>query len=87
MSVQQAGREVDVAWRGRTVRAFVPTLLAERDLTFDAVTVARTAIAAAEIAHAAEALTEDYEALRACCCARKGSLPPISKASRRRSWT
>ncbi len=59
----QAGREVDVLWNGRRVRAFVPTLLADRDLTLSTATVARTATAAAEVAHAAEGLTEDYEVL------------------------
>jgi Fic family protein len=59
----QAGREVDVLWNGRRVRAFVPTLLADRDLTLSTTTVARTATAAAEVAHAAEGLTEDYEVL------------------------
>ena len=59
----QAGREVDVLWNGRRVRAFVPTLLADRDLTLSTATVARTATAAAEIAHAAEGLTADYEVL------------------------
>jgi len=59
----QAGREVDVLWNGRRVRAFVPKLLADRDLTLSTATVARTATAAAEVAHAAEGLTEDYEVL------------------------
>jgi Fic family protein len=59
----QAGREVDVLWNGRRVRAFVPSLLADRDLTLSTATVARTATAAAEVAHAAEGLTEDYEVL------------------------
>src|ERR1019366_6464318 len=59
----QAGREVDVLWNGRRVRAFVPSLLADRDLALSTATVARTATAAAEVAHAAEGLTEDYEVL------------------------
>ena len=59
----QAGREVDVLWNGRRVRAFVPTLLADRDLTLSTATVARTATAAAEVAHAAEGLSADYEVL------------------------
>jgi Fic family protein len=60
---EQAGREVDILWRGRKVRALVPTLLADRDLTLNIATVARTATAAAEVGHAAEALPEDYDAL------------------------
>jgi Fic family protein len=60
---EQAGREIDVLWNGRRVRAFVPTLLADRDLTLSTATVARTATAAAVVAHAGEGLTEDYEAL------------------------
>lgn len=57
------GREVDILWNGRRVRAFVPTLLADRDLTLRTATVARTATAAAEVAHAAEGLSDDYEVL------------------------
>lgn len=63
MADEQAGREVDILWRGRKVRALVPTLLADRDLTLNIATVARTATAAAEVGHAAEALPEDYDAL------------------------
>lgn len=63
MRDKQTGREVDVLWNGRRVRAFVPTLLADRDLTSNTVTVTRTATAAAEVAHVAEGLTEDHEAL------------------------
>ena len=63
MANEMAGREIDIVWRGRRVRAFVPTLLADRDLTLSARTVARAATAAAEVGHAAEALTGDYEAL------------------------
>jgi Fic family protein len=61
--MEEAGREVDVLWNGRRVRAFVPTPLAERDLTISTTTAARTATAAAEVAHAAEGLTADYETL------------------------
>ena len=63
MANELAGREIDIVWRGRRVHAFVPTLLADRDLTLSARTVASTATAAAEVGHAAEALTGDYEAL------------------------
>jgi len=41
----------------------VPTLLANRELTLDAPTAARSAAAATEVAHAAEALDSDYEPL------------------------
>jgi Fic family protein len=41
----------------------VPALLADRELTLDAPTAARTAAAATEVAHAAEALDVDYEPL------------------------
>lgn len=58
-----AGSEVEVVWNGRRVRAFVPTLLRDRDLTLDAATAARSAAAVAEVGHAAEALSEDYEPL------------------------
>jgi Fic family protein len=63
MKSGEAGRHVDIVWNGRRVRAFVPTLLAERDLTLSPVTVARTATAAAEVGHAAEGLKGDFEAL------------------------
>ncbi|HTT86700.1 MAG TPA: Fic family protein, partial [Acidimicrobiales bacterium] len=59
----QAGREVPIVWRGRRVRAFVPTPLAQRDLVLGAPTVARTATAAAEVRHAAAQLSLDVEAL------------------------
>ncbi|MDE3031859.1 MAG: Fic family protein [Acidobacteriota bacterium] len=61
--MEPAGSEVEVIWRGRRVRAFVPQLLAERDLTLDAAVGARTGYAASEVAHAAEALDADYEPL------------------------
>ena len=63
MKSEQAGREVDILWNGRRVRAFVPTLLADRDLTLSTATVARTAAAAAEVGLAVEGLSGDYEAL------------------------
>src|SRR5580658_7554387 len=50
-------------WNGRSIRAFVPTLLVERDLTLDALTAARSATAATEVTYAAEALDSDYEPL------------------------
>jgi Fic family protein len=61
--VELAGSEVEVIWNGRKIRAFVPTLLANRELALDAPTAARTATAAAEVAHAAEALDIEYEPL------------------------
>jgi Fic family protein len=54
--VDWAGTEVAVVWRGRRVNAFVPTLIADRDLTIDAATSARTARAQSEIEFAAERL-------------------------------
>ncbi|HLX88097.1 MAG TPA: Fic family protein [Acidimicrobiales bacterium] len=61
--MEAAGHEVEVVWNGRRVRAFVPALLAERDLTLDAPTAARAALATAEVGHAAEGLVEGYEPL------------------------
>jgi Fic family protein len=61
--MELAGREVEIIWRGRRTRAFVPSPLVERHLDLDAATSARTALAAGEVAHAAEALDPDYEPL------------------------
>jgi Fic family protein len=61
--MELAGSEVEVVWQGRRVNAFVPMLLAHRDLTLDARTAARAASAATEVAHAAESLDPDYEPL------------------------
>lgn len=61
--MEPAGSEVEVIWRGRRVRAFVPQLLTERDLTLDAAVGARTGFAASEVTHAAEALDADDEPL------------------------
>ncbi len=60
---EPAGVEVPVLWRGRRVRAFVPALLAERDLTLTAATVERTATAVAEVSHGAADLPADYAPL------------------------
>ena len=57
------GAEVEVRWNGRRVRAFVPAPLHSRELSLDAETAARTAAAAAEVGHAAEALDPDIEPL------------------------
>jgi Fic family protein len=61
--VRPAGSEVEVIWNGRRIRAFVPALLLDRELTLDAPTAARTAAAATEVGHAAETLDSDYEPL------------------------
>jgi Fic family protein len=61
--VEQEGYEVEILWRGRRVRAFVPTLLARRALELDAASAAKVAVAASEVGHAAEALSGDYEPL------------------------
>ena len=57
------GLEVDVVWNGRRVRAFVPSLLVDRDLTLDARSAGRAAAAASEVGFAAEALNPDFEPL------------------------
>lgn len=61
--MKPAGLEVEVIWNGRRVRAFVPTLLSDRALALDAPTAARSAAAATEVAHAAQALDAEYEPL------------------------
>jgi Fic family protein len=61
--VKLAGTEQVVIWNGRRVKAFVPQLLRDRDLSLDAKTAGSTASAAAEVGFAAEALNSDYEAL------------------------
>lgn len=63
MDPEVAGTEVPITWRGRRARAFVPQLLAARDLDLSARTVARTATAAAEIGVGAAALSHGYDAL------------------------
>lgn len=60
---EPAGVEVPIVWQGRRAQAFVPTLLAERDFTLSANTVARTATVVAEISHGAAGMPEDYEPL------------------------
>ena len=61
--MEPVGKEVDINWNGRRVRAFVPALLRDRDFTLDVATVIRTATATNEIAHAAESLLSEYEPL------------------------
>lgn len=61
--MKPVGREVGAIWNGRRIRAFVPTLLVDRDLSLDAATAAKSAAAALEVTHAAEALDADFEPL------------------------
>jgi Fic family protein len=61
--MEQARVEVPILWRGRRAQAFVPTRLAERDLTLDADAVARAARAQAAVEHGAETMPDDYAAL------------------------
>ncbi|MGH9274173.1 MAG: Fic family protein [Acidimicrobiales bacterium] len=61
--MEQAGVEVPIVWRGRRARAFVPTRLADRDLTLDARAVAVAARAQAAVEHGAETMPDDYAAL------------------------
>ena len=61
--MEPAGVEVSIQWRGRRVRAFVPSRLAERDLTLTAETVARAARAQGAVEHGAESMPEDFAAL------------------------
>lgn len=61
--MRPAGVEVPIVWRGRRAKAFVPTLLAERDLALDPATVASAARAEAAVEHGAESMPEDYSAL------------------------
>ena len=61
--MEQAGVEVPIVWRGRRARTFVPTRLADRDLTLDAQTVADAARAQAAVEHGAETMAEDFAAL------------------------
>ena len=61
--MEPAGVEVVIVWRGRRARAFLPTRLADRDLTLDARSVADAARAQAAVEHGAETLPEDFAAL------------------------
>ena len=61
--MEPAGVEVPILWRGRRARAFLPTRLADRDLTLDARTVAGAARAQAAVEHGAESMPEDFAAL------------------------
>jgi len=57
------GSEVPIVWRGRRARAFVPALLADRDLSLDIPTAQRTATAVADLSHSAAAMPVDYAPL------------------------
>jgi Fic family protein len=61
--VKPAGVEVPILWRGRRASAFVPTRLADRDLSLAAETVARAARAQASVERGAEAIPADYATL------------------------
>ncbi|MDZ4825319.1 MAG: Fic family protein [Actinomycetota bacterium] len=61
--MEPGGVEVSIVWRGRRARAFVPTLLGERDLTLAPETVARAARAQAAVEHGAESMPTDYAPL------------------------
>jgi Fic family protein len=63
MRVEPAGVEVPIVWRGRRVRAFVPTPLAARDLGLTPDAIARTARAQAAVEHGAETMPADFTAL------------------------
>jgi len=61
--VEPAGVEVPIVWRGRRARAFVPTRLADRDLSLDTRTVSDAARAQAAVEHGAESMPDDFAAL------------------------
>jgi Fic family protein len=58
-----AGTEVLIRWSGRTVTAWVPDPLVERDLLLSEATVRRTEQAAAAARRGSDALPADWEAL------------------------
>lgn len=61
--VKPVGLEVPIVWRGRRTRAFIPTLLAERDLTLAPSTLTAVGRALAGVEQGAAALPEDYAPL------------------------
>lgn len=61
--MELAGVEIPIVWRGRRAQAFVPTLLADRDLTLDSDTIALAARAQAAVEHGAETMPDDFAAL------------------------
>lgn len=58
-----AGTEVPVVWRGRRIHAFLPQLLADRDLSISPRAAGRCGAAETSVARGAEALPEDYAPL------------------------
>ena len=61
--MELAGVEVPIVWRGRRAQAFVPTLLADRDLELDRETIIVIARAQAAAEQGAETMPDDYAAL------------------------
>lgn len=61
--MELAGTEVPVTWRVRRVKAFVPELIAERDLSLDARALKRCGAAEESVSQGAEALGEDFAPL------------------------
>ena len=61
--MELAGVEVPIVWRGRRAQAFVPTLLADRDLELDRETIIVIARAQAAAEQGAEMMPDDYAAL------------------------
>lgn len=61
--MEAAGAEIPIVWRGRRALAFLPTRLADRDLTLQARAVAEAARAQAAVEHGAEAMPEDFASL------------------------
>ncbi len=58
-----AGMEVPIVWRGRRASAFVPQLLADRDLTVDVATAVGTSRAQSAVEHAAERMPTSVRGL------------------------
>lgn len=58
--MEPAGVEVPILWQGRRTRAFVPTALADRDLTLATTTLDRVVRAQVAVEEAAAALPEDH---------------------------
>ena len=61
--MELAGTEVPIIWRGRRVSAFLPTPLADRDLSLDGRAERRCGAAEASVGSSAEALPDDYAPL------------------------
>lgn len=61
--MEPAGIEVPIVWRGRRGSAFVPTRLADRDLTLDDRSVSGAARAQAAVEYGAETMPQDFAAL------------------------